>query len=94
MAQLQLASEAEMIDAMQYISRRHLFLEFKHNDTSDLSVQVWHEDGKDACEVLLPQQNLIKKSTILTASEEQLISLSDTVEIKFHDNDFTVWFEE
>lgn len=94
MAQLQLANESVKIDAMQYISRRHLFLEFNHNDASDISIRVWHEDGKDACDVLLPQQNSIKKSAVFSASEEQLLSLSDTVEIKFHENDFTVWFEE
>ena len=94
MAQLQLANEPVKIDAMEYISRRHLFLEFKHNEASDISIRIWHEDGKDACDVLLPQQNSVKKSTVLSASEEQLLSLSDTVEIKFHENDFTVWFEE
>lgn len=94
MAQLQLANESVKTDAMQYISRRHLFLEFKHNDASNISLRIWHEDGKDACEILLPQQNTVKKSAVLSASEEQLLSLSDTVEIKFHENDFTVWFEE
>ena len=94
MAQLQLANESVKIDAMQYISRRHLFLKFKHNDASDISLRIWHEDGKDACEILLPQQNSVKKSAVLPASEEQLLSLSDTVDIKFHENDFTVWFEE
>lgn len=94
MAELQLANESVKIDAMQYISRRHLFLEFKQNDSSDISIRIWHEDGKDACDVLLSQQNLVKKSEVLSASEEQSLSLSDTVEIKFHENDFTVWFEE
>ena len=94
MAELQLANEPVKIDVMQYISRRHLFLEFKHNDTPDISIRIWHEDGKEACEVLLPQQNSVKKSAVMSASEEQLLSLSDTVEIKFHENDFTVWFEE
>ena len=94
MAELQFGNESVKIECMQYISRRHLFVEFKQCDSSDISFKVWHEAGKNACDVLVPQQNLVKKSTELSKSEEHLLSLSDTVEIKLHENDFTVWFEE
>lgn len=97
MAQLAFANDRSKIEALDSVSRRHLFVEFKMVETG-CEMRFWHEEGKEPCElhILSPETErpTVESSTSLKQSIQRVLPLGTVIEVRMRNNTFAMRLED